>query len=286
MVLRSRFAVERGLCDDDCRPLLLSWLFAISAGAAWLALVHLTPPAIALPNVVPAPPVPVAVDPGLGTVIRDATSVPNGAKNTGGAVRHVAPRTIGELAGIFTATMTANTVAEIVRALPGAQPVHANVAPHGGKSALSTSDAGATPGITRLADGSPGRGDLGRVGHAAAVERSAFHATPLPIVSAPALDATVADASVLGSYVRGRVAQLQSCYELAGGTDLAGVVALKITLGGGGAVRAAEIVRRTWSGPSAAEAEACLLRVVRAWRLPSGNEGATITLPISFTRAG
>ena len=80
------------------------------------------------------------------------------------------------------------------------------------------------------------------------------------------------------------MAQLQSCYELARGSDLAGVVALKITLGDAGSVRSAEIVKRTWSGSGAAETEGCLLRVVRGGRLPSGSDGATITLPISFTR--
>ena len=70
----------------------------------------------------------------------------------------------------------------------------------------------------------------------------------------------------------------------AGGTDLAGVVALRLILGSAGSVRAAEIVRRTWSGPGAAETEACLLGIARGWRVPAGSEGATMTIPISFTR--
>jgi len=80
------------------------------------------------------------------------------------------------------------------------------------------------------------------------------------------------------------VSQLQTCYERSGGTDFAGIVALRLTLGEGGVVRSAEIVRRTWSGPGAAETEACLIRIARGWRVPAGRDGATLTLPISFTR--
>jgi hypothetical protein len=87
----------------------------------------------------------------------------------------------------------------------------------------------------------------------------------------------------MGAFVRGRAAQLQTCYDRTGG-DLAGVVALRLTLGPAGTIRGAEIVRRTWSGPAAAATEACLLDMARRWHVPFGADGATITLPISFTR--
>ena len=125
---------------------------------------------------------------------------------------------------------------------------------------------------------------LGQVERRTTIDRARFNVRPLPVVSAPALGDQVADATQLGAFVRARVSQLQTCYERAGGTDLAGVVALRLTLGSGGWVRAAEIVRRTWSGPGAAETEACLLAIARGWRVPAGAEGATMTIPISFTR--
>ena len=60
--------------------------------------------------------------------------------------------------------------------------------------------------------------------------------------------------------MRARVSQLQTCYERAGGTDFAGIVALRLTLGEGGVVRSAEIValviefrRRLQSGPRVIE---------------------------------
>jgi TonB family protein len=127
---------------------------------------------------------------------------------------------------------------------------------------------------------------VGRVEHTIGLDRANFRARQLPVVIAPSLENATADATELGAFVRGRVAQLQSCYERAGGTDLAGVVALRLTIGAGGTMRSAEIVRRTWSGPGAADAEACLIKMARGWHMVSAQEGATVTLPISFTRGG
>lgn len=127
---------------------------------------------------------------------------------------------------------------------------------------------------------------MGNVERTVAIDRANFRARQLPVVTALPLENATADATELGAFVRGRVAQLQTCYERTGATDLAGVLALRLTIGASGAVRGAEIVRRTWSGPGAADAEACLIRLARGWRVPSGQEGATVTLPISFTRGG
>lgn len=283
------FAFVRAASDEDSTPLLVSWLIALAAGAAWLTLVHLTVLPLA-PNVVPreTPPI-VSLDPDFGRVAMPATpsTVPEGKGVT--AVRQRDRAGVSALADIFGATITAKVMTEIARAIPGMQTIRADAGPRtirGDKSALSTGEERARPGLAQLGGGGSGRADVGTVRHTAAIDRAAFRAQPLPVVTAPALDGSLADATELGSFVRGRIAQLQSCYELAGGTDLAGVVALQITLGASGTVRSAEIVRRTWSGPGAADAEGCLLRIVRGWRLPSGGDGASITLPISFTRAG
>jgi hypothetical protein len=125
---------------------------------------------------------------------------------------------------------------------------------------------------------------VGDVRRGGGIDRADFRAHQLPVVSAPVLNNATADATELGAFVRARVSQLQTCYERAGGTDFAGIVALRLTLGQGGVVRAAEIVRRTWSGPGAAETEACLIRIARGWRVPAGHDDATLTIPISFTR--
>ncbi len=47
---------------------------------------------------------------------------------------------------------------------------------------------------------------------------------------------------------------------------------------------AAEIVRRSWSGAGAAQAEACIVSVARAWRFPPADEGpATYSFALSLT---
>jgi hypothetical protein len=194
------------------------------------------------------------------------------------------------IAGIFAADVTRRALNEVTQAIPGVQAVHADIgstsAP-GGKTALTSTGADDTPGLTALgARGGADAAGLGQVRHSATVDRSEFHAHPLATVSAPAIDGQLADATQLGAFVRSRVAQLQSCYESAGGTDFAGVVALRITVGAGGSVQRAEIVRRSWSGPAAAATEACLVRAARGWHLPSGDAGSTVTFPISFTRSG
>jgi TonB family protein len=289
MVASPRLDLPHAIRDDDLRPLVISWMIAAAAATAWLTLVYLTPTVVLVTR--PAEPGPgiVTVDPDLGQPA-PAASPATAARTAHGAatVRHGPAASPLDLAGIFATAVTTNAVAAIVRALPGAQTVAGSVGPHpsaGAKSALSTAEGGSTPGMAKLGANSLGDANgVGQVRHTGAVGAATFHAQPLPTVSAPAIDGSVVDATELGSFVRGRVAQLQTCYELAGGTDLAGVVALRITIGAGGGVRSAEIVRRSWSGPGAAEAESCLLRIVRGWRIPSAGEGASVTLPISFTR--
>jgi hypothetical protein len=154
---------------------------------------------------------------------------------------------------------------------------------------LESGGADQRPAMSGFSGSSLGIGKAGAVGsveRTVAIDRAHFRARQLPVVMAPSLENASADATELGAFVRGRVAQLQSCYERAGGTDLAGIVALRLTIGAGGAVRSAEIVRRTWSGPGAADAEACLIRMARGWHVATAQEGATVTLPISFTRGG
>jgi hypothetical protein len=293
MVARLRLRLAHVICEEDCGPLLVSWAIALSAAIAWLLLVYLTPPPPApVVQIRPAGP---AIDGGIVTVDAGANYSPMpsvAAKGVGQpVVRRKSAASPLDVAGAFAASVVMRGVAEATRVIAGAQTVRGEVGHPIGradKSALGAATGAATPGLTQLGApggaGSSGNGNLGQVQHGGAIERATFHAKPLPIVTAPALGGSAADATELASFVRGRAAQLQSCYELARGTDLAGVVALRITVGDAGSVRSAEIVRRTWSGAGAAETEGCLLRIVKSWRLPSGSDGATITLPISFTR--
>lgn len=293
MVARLRLRLSHVICEEDCGPLLVSWAIAVSAALAWLLLVYLTPPA---PIVRTSSDVFPATSDGVVTVDAGAgykSSAPIAAKGaTPAIVEHHAAASPLDFAGAFTAAVVMRGVAEATRVIAGAQTVRGDVGrsvTRADKSAIGAAENGATPGMAQLGAGGAGSAEaganLGQVQRGPAIERATFHAKALPIVTAPALDGTPVDATEFASFVRGRVAQLQGCYELARGTDLAGVVALRITLGSAGAVRDAQIVSRTWSGSGAAETESCLLRVVRSWKLPSASDGATITLPISFTRS-
>jgi len=289
MVARPRLGLPHDLCDDDVGPLLISWMIAIAAAAAWLMVVHLTPSPMAMPIPVDLPVPPIGLEPDFGLPRTANPRIKIAQENGAHVVRQQAPTTLRGIAQIFAAAVAAAPVAEVTKMIPGEETVRADASTRTAlidKTALSTGAATATPGMTKLGAGSAitAGANLGSVQRSAGVARATFHAQPLPTVTAPAPDGTIVDATELGSFVRGRVAQLQGCYALAGGTTLAGVVAVQITLGAGGTVRVAEITRRTWSGPGAAETEACLLRVIGSWRLPSGSEGAKVTLPISFTR--
>jgi len=281
-----RLSPAHALCDEDVAPQLVSWAISIAMAAAWLVVVNLAP----LPVTHEAPPAvhgPV-VDFNLRAYTAPQTAErakPTLRSVTGGDKAH-RPASAFDLAGIFTVAIAEHAVAKVVDLIPAVHSARGEAsARRADKSALATTGTDDTPGMSKFGSEQAGGGEkFGQVERRTTIDRARFNVRPLPVVSAPALGDQVADATQLGAFVRARVSQLQTCYERAGGTDLAGVVALRLTLGSAGSVRAAEIVRRTWSGPGAAETEACLLGIARGWRVPAGSEGATMTIPISFTR--
>ena len=292
-------ALRRGpaanvLREEDLTPQIVSWCIALTIATIWLTAVQLTPlPAtVTTPRVIQDTLVMVeTITPGNAARIEDhGRLLPIGDSkpqaNTSRAVVSEA-----KLAGIFAADLAEHAVAEVAKLIPGVQTAHAetDLKTQSGKTVLDGGNADQRPAMAGFAGSSLGMRRVGNVGNlerAGAIDRASFHARQLPVVSAPPLENATADATELGAFVRGRVAQLQSCYERSGGTDLAGVVALRLTIGAAGVVRGAEIVRRSWSGPGAADAEACLIRMARGWHVPSAQEGTSVTLPISFTRGG
>lgn len=271
--------------DDDVVPLLLSWLVAVSVGAAWLVVVYLSPAPIEKPQpaAVPVPPV-IGFEVGTHRQHTEPTLGAGTATSSNRARSRSQPSTL-DVAEAFVTTAAAGMVDHLSQLIPGAIGVRAAVGSHpAGKSALSASGGAATPGMAQLSHGTGTVEGVGAVQRGGGIARANLHVQPLPIVHAPPLGGEIADATEMGAFVRGRVAQLQTCYERAGGTDLAGIVALRLTVGAAGAVRSADIVRRSWSGPGAAATEACLLDMVRGWRMPFAGEGSTVTIPISFTR--
>lgn len=273
--------------DDDLVPRLVSWSIAIVMGAAWLLVVYLTPVTLATVRQ-PMPDLGPVIDFRAAPLMRPAvTPTDRLPVDHGGSV--AAKRSPGtsklDIAEAFGMVLTRPLVNDIVRLIPGATAVQGTVGPEShGKAAVAAGGGAATPGRSEFSGGAAGTASLGAVHGGGSIRHSDVHVQPLPIVSAPAPGAALADATEMGAFVRTRVAQLESCYERVGGTDLGGVVALRLTIADAGAVSSAEIVRRTWSGPAAAATERCLLDVVKGWRIPSASAGATVTIPISFTR--
>jgi TonB family protein len=133
----------------------------------------------------------------------------------------------------------------------------------------------------------PGTHELGDVQGTGGIAR-ATPAVTLPLVAATQPASTTGrGAAELGSAVRTRTPQLESCYETRGLTrnpTLAGVVTVAMTIAATGQVTSVDVVRRTWAGPGAAEVEACLRAAVRTWRFPPVDEATTTyEVLVSFT---
>jgi len=292
MVAAVQLHTSPTLRDDDLLPQVVSWIVAAGIGAAWLVIVYLAPsPMVPIPVTTPAAPS-LIFESGLGPAQPRPSAIRGGASAEGAVhPRTSTSRSVINAAGLFTAAATAGIVEHIEQFIPGVIGVNGDVGTRAAaaKSALSANGADTRPGMARMNGGhraAAGSASFGRVQGSSSIAHVDVHVRPLPVVQAAPLGAETADATEMGSFVRGRVAQLQTCYERAGGSDLAGVVALRVTIGAGGTVQSAEIARRSWSGPGASATEGCLLNIVKAWRIPFAAEGTTVTIPISFTRGG
>ena len=67
--------------------------------------------------------------------------------------------------------------------------------------------------------------------------------------------------------------------------QLAGSVAVAVTLTSEGAVTGVDITKHTWSGPGVAEAESCIKQRISGWKFPSSEHGGgTYSFSFSFSR--
>ena len=271
--------------DDDLGPQLVSWSISLALAAVWLAVVQLSSqPAVPIPpSVSPAPDI-VDFEPGRFTPPESRVGK---ARDTKRSI--VGPRIAGaDVAEAFAATIVRKVSTDVAALIERVEAVGAitTTVLGGEKATLATGGGRATPGVAKFGNDANARGQLGTVTHGAEVQRAEVRLKPLAIVATPLPEASI-DATEAAAFVRARAAQLQYCYVRSAGveSDLAGVVTLRLVLGPNGTVRNADVVRRTWSGPGAAETEECLLTAARKWRVPSAADGATLTLPISFTRS-
>jgi hypothetical protein len=266
------------LAEED-RPMVVSYVTASLLALSWLLLVHLVPqrfpPSISDPDdriivVVPPP-----VDFPLPSVVADAGRRARPASPAGGS------QGAGTVRDMFSGNAGLVDAGNLLRGIDPAPSGSTPADVVGGKVGLSTDVGSRTPGRARGSGLSPTSAGVGTVA-GNGVARSAVTIAP-PEVRAIAPGGLGGDASAVGQTARAHVPQLARCYHeegLSRNASLAGLVRLAITVEGG-RVTSAQIVDRSWTGAGVAEAESCLLRAVRGWRL--GNSDARIVLPLSFT---
>jgi hypothetical protein len=262
------------LASQEDRPLFVSYLVASVLATVWLVLVH------AIPS--PLSPGAGVLDPPLPPIIFEPApwiSEPPIERQSAGRGRAVRAPVIGNLRGAFSGNAGLVDAGQILRGVQLA-PSGANAGdPSALKVGIETGTGSRTPG--RVSNpGLPGGSGLGTVS-GGGVARNAVTIAP-PEVRAVA-GATPGITSEVGQTARAHVPQLERCYHQEGlsrNAELAGLVRLAMTIEGGRVI-AAQIVDRTWTGAGVAEAEACLVRVARGWRL--GGSDARIVLPLSFT---
>ena len=279
------------LIDEEQRALVGSYAIATALGIAFLLLIQFGP----RPTVVPFDPArlgPIVI--GDLNPFREPTRVPartdRDASGNGRAARGTAATT-GSISSAFgaggrQAVVDANDIlgrVAVTRA-PSGQGVET-----GGKSVLAFGEAGfgsATPSRGGISTGG-GAGSIGGGVAGGAVSRSSQQVGSLPVVPVDPLPIP-GDVGTMGTFVRAHESQLRFCYQESGlrvNPALAGSITVAMTVAANGSVSGAVVTKRSWSGPGAAEAEACILRVVRGWRPPaSGTTPSTYSFPFNFSR--
>ena len=162
----------------------------------------------------------------------------------------------------------------------------------GGKTVLGYGEGGQgsrTPGRGGIGGGSGtgggGGGGIGGVGGGGGVTRAAVRVGAPNVITPPPLGGPGRDVNDLGTYVRSREPQLRFCYQEYGlkqNPNLAGSVAVAITISGSGSVSDVDITGGTLSD---AQVRSCIQQRIRGWRFPSSSAGAgTYGFSFNFTR--
>jgi hypothetical protein len=274
-------ALRLDLASEENRPLLLSYTIASLLALAWLALVHIVP--------VPLRPVPVdfvaiiTFAPQPLAPAAPSIAVPTARARDG--VRRETPSTQSRGGGTVRDMFTGNSglvdAGNILRNVDVEPTSSARGEAARLKVGLGTGADSRTPGLTRPGGGPLAGAGVGNV-RDGGVSRHVL-TIGAPDVRAVAVGSATGSAAEMGQTARAHVPQLARCYHeegLSRNRSLAGLVRLALTVEAG-RVTSATIVDRSWAGAGAAEAESCLLRAVRGWRL--GSSDARIVLPLSFT---
>lgn len=281
---------------DETRPLFVSHLVSASLGVAWLVLVYVTPlppPSIALLSPEEAAAVEVEFEderpqlPDLAPVPAPEETVPEPAKAAARAKAEAAAA--GDAFGGSSSAM----VGDVTNALRGVEVtkgtgVGGSGSGGGGKAVIAYGQGGTsvrTPGRGMDPSVTAAGENIGNVNAAGSVVRASIAVAAPTIVRSADGGASGRDMSRLGTFVRGRQAQLQYCYRDVGlpiNPALAGSVSVAITLDAAGAVSEARVATRSWSGAGVAETESCILSRVRGWGFPASAKAGAETYNFSF----
>ena len=296
--------------DAEGRAILYSYVMSGVLGLLWILLVLFLP---APPNSInllkeeepvtidvkaedvpiPTPaPVPVASAGGAPKVAAPAKN-PGGGK--GGPPKNDT-RAINDAFGGSPSNNTGGMVGDVSNALRGTEVATGTGSAPGaqGKAVIGYGAGGQssrTPGRGGLGEGLGGNGaggGLGGVGGGGGVGFATVRVAPPSVIHAENVGGPGRNVADLGDYVRGRNSQLQFCYSEYGlkvNPQLAGSVAVAVTLTSEGSVTGVDITKHTWSGPGSAEAESCIKQRISGWKFPSSDHGGgTYSFSFSFSR--
>jgi hypothetical protein len=276
------------LVDEDERALLGSYAIASSLGVAFLLLIQFGP---RMPLPIESARIGIIVgelnpfrEP---TPIRNSDNEKRDGRPDDGATR---ARATGKITNAFSGSAGSSTVGQPTNILGGVTltPSGGATPETGGKTVLGYGKGG-DGSLAPLRGGiSSGSGkEIGGVGRGGSVAHASQQVVVPPAIAVDPLP-PLSDVGTVGTFVRGHEAQLRFCYEesgLAANPKLAGSITVALTVAAGGSVTTASVTKRSWGGPGAAEAEACILRAVRGWRLPaSGRAASTYSFPFNFSR--
>ena len=281
---------------SEARALAVSHALATGLGAAWLALVYLSPappPSIALLRADEIAPIEVQFDDPPpprqeAPPPEEARAVNQPAPTPADKEKQRAAKEEAEIGDAFGGGSTNALVGDVTNALRGVEVAKGQPGGGGGRKAVIGYGQGGTgvrtPGKGFDAAAAAAASGIGKVNTQGGVVRASIRVAAPQIVQRPGEKAS-RDMAQLGTSVRSRQAQLQFCYQEQGlllNPALAGSIGVEVTIAPDGAVAAARVTERTWTGAGVAEAEGCILQRLRGWEFPVSSAKGNETYRFSF----
>ena len=290
------------IAGEEGRALLSSYGLSFALGIAWLAFVYFGPRTLPM-QLLSRDERPIAVTFDMPEPTQDAAEAEEAAaaappapkeRSGGGRQRTSNAAAIANAFGSSSASGglvgdVSNVLRNVDVSSGSGGTATANGA--GAKVVLGAGEGGTgsrTPGRGGIGNGLGPGGGRGTGAGGGTVSRTPVRIAPPRPISAPRAGGPQRDVSELGTFVRGHEAQLRFCYNEYGlkeNPSLAGSITASVTLTPAGAVAAANVTNRTWSGAGAAETERCIINKVRTWHFPPSEAGdGTFSFSFSFTR--